>query len=128
MIKKFIIWNTGTLLVLLYMISLYDIHRDASLILMQMMIFLTFPSGLGVFKYFGGIYYVPVGGDMVADLIFPWLGFTFFGFVQWFIILPILIKSFLWIGSHLHSLGTIAVCSERSPFKPIMVRIKVWMD
>ena len=92
--KKFLIWTAATFLILLYMISLYSIHRDASLILMQMMIFLTFPSGLIVFNYFGGIYYVPLGGDMVADLIIPWLSFTIFGFFQWFVLLPMIIRLF----------------------------------
>ena len=92
--KKFLIWTTGMFLILLYMISLYSIHRNASLALMQMMIFLTFPSGLVVFDYFGGIFYVPLGNEIVSELVLPWLGFTVFGFFQWFVLLPMIIKLF----------------------------------
>jgi hypothetical protein len=104
--KKFLIWTTVTFLILLYMISLYSIHRNASLALMQMMIFLTFPSGLVVFDYFGGIFYVPLGNEIVSELVLPWLGFTLFGFLQWFILLPMVIKLFSRLVSRLQKMRT----------------------
>jgi hypothetical protein len=104
--KKFLIWTTGTFLILLYAISLYDIHRNASLVLMQMMIFLTFPSGLTIFSFFGGMFYVPVGNDIIPELVMPWLGFTLVGFIQWFIILPMILKLVSRLFSRIQSIFT----------------------
>lgn len=94
------VWLTLTIVVLVISICLYDgkTNSDADLILAYGMLILSFPcsiilsliiSALGYlcYKYFG---YVVQSSYL--NIIFSWICFMTFGYLQWFTVLPRLLN------------------------------------
>ena len=93
------IWFVACLLALLFAFVQRDIH-DADIAFAYFMIFLTFPigyvlaAGAGVvLSYLYDAYGIVAPAGFVPNLL-AWLLFVVFGFLQWFILLPWLLRKF----------------------------------
>lgn len=94
------LWVVATILVLLVTLYAYDgkPNSDIEVLFAWSMIFLTFPSGLifaGLFsivadcldKFFAVVLYTSY-----LSLVLSWAGFLLLGYLQWFKLLPWLVR------------------------------------
>lgn len=102
-----IAWLTLCLLVLITTLLNYDgkPNSDVDIFMIWGMLLLSFPFGflaalaLSLFSYIVFEFFEVVIATSIVSIIMIWSVYLMFGYVQWFIILPVLRKKFLIKGS-----------------------------
>lgn len=90
------LWMLGALLALLASLAAYDgkPNSDADLLLAYAMLTLSFPLGLvlaAALSLLGKIAYATTGyvfTTSYSSIVVTWIGFFVAGYVQWFVLLP----------------------------------------
>ena len=100
------LWIVACLIVLVWWLYSYGLKEDLSQVLkaesqiylLIAMVILTLPLGIPWIYLFAGLLYVlesvgiNMNGKMQADVFLLWLGFVVIGYIQWFVIVPYLIR------------------------------------
>lgn len=96
------LWIVGTITVLLVTLYAYDgkPNSDIEVLLAWAMIFLSFPSGLifaGLFSLVADslnrLFNIVIHTSYVS-LVLSWMGFLLLGYLQWFKLIPWLVRKF----------------------------------
>ena len=96
------IWFSINLIILIYAIYLYQIDKDGAIVFAYLMFLVSFPLGFAVPFVFICMdtcvgYDINMHYDsfpIVIDIFIPWVLFLIAGYLQWFIILPKILKYF----------------------------------
>ena len=100
------LWIVVCMIVLVGWLYSYGFKEDLSQVLKSesqvylliAMVILTLPLGIPWIYLFAGLLYVlesvgiNMSGKMQADVFLLWLGFVVIGYIQWFVIVPYLIR------------------------------------
>lgn len=100
------LWIVACIIVLVWWLYSYGLKEDlaqvlkseSQIYLLIAMVILTFPLGIPWIYLFSGLQYVlesvgiDMSGKMQADVFLLWLGFVVIGYIQWFVIVPYLIR------------------------------------